>query len=463
MVIRSQPQPREAERAEEGPDRLFEAARRFDPAALGSIFDSSFAPVHRLLVALLGTEPEVVEAAAIATYRRVLERLSDTRTRRLRVDGWLCRMACLEAARRRSSDLDAAGAVGIGPRPYDPRRVRAALWAIPSDQREVIATRVLAGLDAARVAAAGGRSFNLVLNLQQRALRGIARDLRRHFGRGSELALDRGLDRVVAGATAQEVAAAEPELKDQLPLLEAAWAARTLLPQATDGALRERVRTAVLAEAAERRAGWVHSHQGIVPITVPSRNPLRTAGRVATGTLLAILAVVAGVAIAGFAVTSEPDSAVYPLRRVAENVLVFAHRSAPSRADLEVDLADQRLREADAMALSGKAALAVQAVHDRYVELSQAARALIDDSGAHDAGWRSARAKLVAEESAGLGQLEEQLTADGDAWAAQQVRQEFDAYQTQRKDIDQELGVSQQSVQTQATPAPPGSQPTAVP
>lgn len=448
---------------EEGPDRLVEAARRFDPAALGSIFDSSFAPVHRILAALLGNEPEAIEAAAVATYRRVLERLDDVRTRRLRVDAWLCRMACLEAARRRPADPGAGGAVGIGPRPYDPRRVRAALWALPADQREVIGTRVLAGFEAAQVAAAGGRSLSLVLNLEQRALRALARDLRRHFGRGSELALDRGLDRIVAGATAQEAAAAVPELGEQLPLLEAAWAARSLLPPQIDTVLRERVRSAVLAEAAERRAGWVHSHQGIFPITMPRRNPLRTAGRVATGTLLAILSVVAGVAIAGFAVTSEPDSAIYPLRRVAENVLVFAHRSAPSRADLEVDLADQRLREADAMALNGKAALAVQAVRDRYVELSQAARALIDDSGQHDAAWKSARDKLVADESAGLSQLEEQLTADGDAWAAQQVRQEFDAYQAQRKDIDQELGVSQQPVRTQATPAPPGSQPTAVP
>ena len=462
-MIRSQPATREVDRGEGGPDRLYEAASRYDPAALGRIFDSSFVAVHAVLSALL-REPEVVEHAAVATYHRVLDRLQDARTRQAGLEGWLTRMACLEAARHRASHVGMEAPAGIGARPYDPRRVRGALWALPGDQREVIATRVLGGFDSAQVAAAGGRSLQLVQNLQQRALRSLARDTRRNFGRGSELALDRGLDRVAAGASAQEAVAALPDLADQQPLLEAAWAARTLLPAGLDSGLRERVRSTLLAEAAERRATWVHAHQGIIPIAAPPRrHRLRMAGRLATGTLLAIVAAALGILVAGVAVTSEPDSAMYPLRRVAEDALVLAHRSAPSRAELEVDLADQRLREADAMALNGKAALAVQAVHDRYVELRQAARALIDDSGAHDSSWRAARAKLVSDETANLNQLEEQLTADGDGWAAQQVRQEQAAYEAERKDIDQELGVNTQAIQSPATPAPPGSQPTAIP
>lgn len=461
-MIRSQPAPREVDRGEGGPDRLYDAAGRYDPAALGRIFDGSFAPVHAVLSALL-REPEVVEHAAVATYRRVLDRLQDARTRPGALEGWLTRMACLEAARHRAARVDIEVPAGIGARPYDPRRVRAALWALPSDQREVVGARVLGGFDSAHVAAAGGRSLQLVQNLQQRALRSLAHDTRRNFSRGSEQALDRGLDRITAGASAQEAVAGVPDVADQQPLLEAAWAARTLLPAASDPGLRERVRSALLAEAAERRATWVHAHQGIVPVMAAPRHRLRTAGRLATGTLLAIVAVVLGVVVAGFAVTSEPDSTMYPLRRVAEDALVLAHRSAPSRAELEVDLADQRLREADAMALNGKAGLAAQAVHDRYVELRQAARALIDDSGPHDSSWRAARAKLVGDETATLNQLEEQLTADGDGWAAQQVRREAAAYEADRSTIDQELGVNAQPLQTPATPGPPGSQPTAIP
>jgi DNA-directed RNA polymerase specialized sigma24 family protein len=449
------------ERAEGGPDRLYEAASRFDPAALGRLFDSSFTSVHAVLSALLN-DPDAIEAAAVATYRRVVEHLQDARGR-VAIEGWLTRMACLEAAHQPAEQTGAAGAAAIGPRPYDPRRVRAALWALPNDQREVVGLRVLAGFDAAHVAASGGRSLGLILNLQQRALRNLARDTRRNFGRGAELLLDRGLDRIATGASPQEAVAAIPALRDQLPLLEAAWAARTLLPAAVDPGLRDRVRAALLAEAAEHRATWVHSHQGIAPVAAARRGGLRRAGRLATGTLLAILAAIAGFMIAGFAVTSEPDSPVYPLRRVAEDVLVFAHRSAPSRAELEVDLADQRLREADAMALNGKAGLAVQSVHDRYVELRQAARALIDDNGPHDSNWTSARAKLIADESVGLNQLEEQLTADGDGWAAQQVRSEVAAFQAERRNVDQELGVNPQPARTQASPAPPGSFPTAVP
>jgi DNA-directed RNA polymerase specialized sigma24 family protein len=460
VVIR-QPRTRELERAEGGPDRLYEAASRFDPAALGRLFDSSFASVHAVLSVLLH-EPEAIEAAAVATYERVVEHLQEARGR-IALEGWLTRMACLEAVRRRPEEGGGSATAVIGPRPYDPRRVRAALWALPNDQREIVGLRVLAGFDAAHVAASGGRSLSLILNLQQRALRGLAHDTRRSFGRGAELLLDRGLDRIATGASVQEVVAAIPALREQLPLLEAAWAARTLLPAAVDAGLRDRVRATLLAEASQHRATWVHSHQGIAPVAVARRGGLRRAGRLATGTLLAIGAVIAGFMIAGFAVTSEPDSPVYPLRRVAENVLVVAHRSAPSRAALEVDLADQRLREADAMALNGKAALAVQSVHDRYVELRQAARALIDDSAPHDSSWKAARSKLIADESVGLNQLEEQLTADGDAWAAQQVRSEVATFQAERRDFDQELGVNPQPVRTQASPAAPGSFPTAVP
>jgi len=461
VVIRSQPKPREVERGEGDSDRLYEAARRFDPAALGRIFDSSFDQVYAVLAALL-VDADAIESAALATYRRALARLADERGR-AGLEGWLTRMACVEAGRRRPADLGAPGAAGIGPRPYDPRRVRAALWALPADQREVAATRLLGGFEYAHVAAAGGRSLQLVLNVQLRALRGLARDIRRSVARGDELTLDQGVDRIVAGASTADVVAAVPKLQEYHSLLEAAWAVRTLLPRAADPALRERIRTSLLAEAAEHQTHWVNAHQGILPLAMLPHRRLRTAGRLATGTMLAIVAVILGTLIAGFAVTSEPDAAGYPLRRVAEDVLVFVHRSAPSRAELEVDLADQRLREADAMALSGKAALSVQAVHDRYVVLLQASRALIDDGDAHDATWRAARAKLLADESVSLAQLEEQLTADGDGWAAQQVRSEVASFQSERKNLDQELGYTPQPARTQATPAPPGSQATAVP
>ncbi|HEX6488490.1 MAG TPA: DUF5667 domain-containing protein [Candidatus Dormibacteraeota bacterium] len=463
-MISSQPsRPSAAERQGGDSERLLDAARQFDPAALGHIFDESFETIHGLLVGLLGDRP-AAEEAALATYERVLDRLSAERGRRAGLNGWLAHTACREAMRRRPVGLSAAVQPGMGPRPYDPRRVRGALWSLPADQREVVTLRALAGMDSAHVAAASGRSVGLVLSLQQRALRTLAGDQRRSsYPRGSETTLDRTLDRVTAGADPEAAVAAVADAQAQLPLVQAAHGVTTLRPGSADTAARARTRDALLGEATEKRAHWVHSHQGI-PIRplAPRRpfRPLRALGRLVGGTMILFLAVVIGVGLAAMAVTSEPDSPAYPLRRVAENALVLAHRDPVSRATLEVDLADQRLREAEAMALANKASLAVPAVHDRYVELLQASRALIDDSSAHDSSWRAARTKLIADESVSLQSLETQLEASGDSWAAAAIRSEVSSFQNERKYLDEELGVSPAQQQPQPSSA---GQTTAIP
>lgn len=188
-----------------------------------------------------------------------------------------------------------------------------------------------------------------------------------------------------------------------------------------------------------RRASYAAARPPAILGRRPLR-PFRAAGKLAGGIVLASVAVGVGVVVAAMAVTSEPDSATYSLRRVAEDALVMVHRNPVSRASLEVDLSDQRLREAEAMALQGHADLAVTAVHDHFVELRQAARALIDASAPSDASWRAARAKLGDAESDSLQTVETQLTLDGDGWAANQVKAEVGSFASERHFLDQELG-----------------------
>lgn len=459
-MIVDRPAVRDTATAPSGAERLEDAARRFDPEALRRLFDQSFTSVHGMLVALLG-DRTVAEEVAHKTYVRGLDHLRSDRGQRRGLHSWLARSAILEAARHEPA-LDAPA--GIGARPYDPRRVRTSFWRRPPDQREVLTLRLLAGLDSAQVAAAGGRSLALVRSLQERGLRALS-GAQRPAARASEQALDQALDRLLAGAAPDAVTAELPEAAAHASLLEVARALRTLLPDSPDLAAMERVRASVMSEAAEQRATWVHSHQGIAhrPASRRALRPARAIGSAAGLVMLAILGAVLGIVLAGMAVTSEPDSVAYPLRRLAEDGLVMAHRNPASRASLEVDLADQRLREAEAMALQGKAALAVQAVHDRYVELRQAARALIDSSGPHDAAWTAARRKFGADEVASLQQVETQLTADGDGWATQKVRDEVSSFQSDRRFLDQELGPVPGSTTAQPSEPQGPAQPTALP
>lgn len=446
-----------------GTQRFEQAARQFDPEALERLFDQSFTTVYGTLEALLG-DREAAETVAGRTYARALEYLRGERAGRQGLQSWLARTAVLEAARRAPAQQ---ALPGIGPRPYDSRRVRAALWRRPAEQREVLALRLLAGMDSAQVAAAGGRSLALVRSLQERGLRALAGG-QRTAGRTSEASLDQAIDRVVAGERLEAIATSLPAAAVYAPLLEMASAVRTLVPPAADSGARERVRDRMLAESPQRRATWVHSHQGMRsrPLDPRTFRPVRAFGRLAGGLGLAILGAILGVVLAGAAVTSEPDSLAYPLRRVAEDALVMAHRNPASRASLEVDLSDQRLREAEAMALQGKAGLAVQAVHDRFVELRQAARALIDAGAPQDPAWQAARRKLGADEVASLQQIEGQLTLHGDDWAAGQVRQEANSFQSDRRFLDQELGpvpgASGSSTTEPSQPLPSG-QPSALP
>jgi len=93
-------------------------------------------------------------------------------------------------------------------------------------------------------------------------------------------------------------------------------------------------------------------------IKAPAALPYRRVG------IAFALASVAGLAIAGsaFAAPSAlPDSAMYPIK-LGEESLQLALASSAQRPDLEIHLASERLHEAQAMAATGKPALAASSV-----------------------------------------------------------------------------------------------------
>lgn len=75
----------------------------------------------------------------------------------------------------------------------------------------------------------------------------------------------------------------------------------------------------------------------------------------------AALAALAAASCAFAAGSSLPDSPLYPLKNIEES-LRLALAPAPQRLDVEVSIASERLREAQAMASTGKPVLAVNSV-----------------------------------------------------------------------------------------------------
>ncbi len=413
------------------------AARQYDPGAVGHIFETTFDAVLATVLGLLGDRSDA-EAAAVRVYVRLLDRLQEPRARTVDMAAWLGEAAYREASRRRPHHHDEGVPAGAGDRPYDPRRVRSAFWALPDAQRVVLALRIVAGVPPAAIAAVVEGGQVAVLGHLERGLQTLAETGPAPLLDQNE-ALDTGIQDVISGREPQ-IALEGPPGAGLAPLLEAARAVRTLAPDTSDPLVRARVRGVLLSKAAERRALWVHAHQGLPPARhVPKTGfrPLRAAATVvAAGIALAL-----GVGAAGLAALSEPDSSLYGLKRAGENALVAVYSlDASGKAGLQVRLAQMRLREAEAMAQAGKPNLVLQAVRERYNTLRSASQVL--STASHDAGWRSARTRLLDEENVDLGTLEQQLTSAGYGDAAARVREEVQRFQADRRTLDVPLGVA---------------------
>ena len=266
--------------------------------------------------------------------------------------------------------------------------------------------------------------------------------------------LDRAIDKILAGENplgGRRATAAEAEARD---LAEAALMLRMLPTPDAGGEARMRTRSVFMAQAAQRRVAWVHNHELRVP--VPRRRQVRRHGFGGAVLLfvMAVVAVVLGVTTAALAGMSEPDSALYPLKRAGEEALFQLSPDNVSRADLQVQLAQQRMREAEAMAVRSKPELALEAVHDRYAALRAGAMELTSQP-VHDKRWSRTRDRLFDEEGKPSTPIEQALNRNSFGDAATAVKQEAEQFQKERADLDRALGKAQPSPASTATPVTP--------
>jgi hypothetical protein len=172
-----------------------------------------------------------------------------------------------------------------------------------------------------------------------------------------------------------------------------------------------------------------------------------------------LIAVTVGAVLAAGASFSGPDSSLYPVKRTGENILLAHARDPVSRSNLEVNLSEERLREAEAMAAAGRPDLALDMLSVRYSELRDAGNRLAADQ-VRDSRWRDARGRFLDEAAKPVAPLQRQLQQKGyPTWAAQAtaVAGDFAKY---LDGIKPKLGVKASSSGASPTaPSPPAPSP----
>jgi len=420
---------------------LVSRAQRYERDAVASLCDRSLEALYRMCLALAG-DPATAEQLAGEALRKALDGLTGFSGDSAAFHVWLLRLAASTAARRRPQ--------GTG--------TRQALAELTNFDYELVALRVLGEVDVDRLTPA--------LNAQAPSLRAwLVTALREVDGRsgtgwGPDLrSFDAAVDEVIEGADPAAAGAGLSAPSDAEALLRQVANLRALIGEPVDPPTATRLRTAMLATVAERRALWVYRNHGAA--TVPGiehrHYPTRTGTFIALG-IAALLAVVVGAVLAVLSSFAEPTSTFYPLKRLGESALVAIQVDPVDRAQLEVNLAETRDREAEDMAARGDGDATVTAVSDRYQLLTAAGRDLLSVS-VHDTRWRSARQRLFDKSDISMTSIERDLDATGQARSRQDVQTLAANFDQGRRPVETQLGrtapaPSQNSTPPPATPPP---------
>jgi DNA-directed RNA polymerase specialized sigma24 family protein len=420
---------------------LVSRAQRYERDAVASLCDRSLEALYRVCLALTGDQAAAEQLAGGALLK-ALDGLAGFSGDSAAFHVWLLRLAAGAAAKRRPQ--------GTG--------TRGAMAALSNFDYELLALRILGEIDVDHLTPA--------LNAQAPSLRAwLVTALREVDGRsgtgwGPDLrAFDAAVDQVIEGADPEVLAADLSTPHDAKVLLQQVANLRGLVGDPIDPAIATRLRTTMLAATAEQRALWVYRHHGTA--TVPGiehrHYPSRTGTFVALG-IAAVLAVVVGAVLAVLSSFAGPTSSFYAVKRTGESALVAIQLDPVDRAQLEINLAETREREAEDMAARGNGDQTVAALDERYRLLSAAGRDLLSVS-VHDTRWRNARQRLFQKSDIQMTAIGRDLDATGQTRSKQDVLRLAANFDVSRKPLETELGrttaaPSQDSTPPPATPAP---------
>ena len=417
---------------------LVSRAQRYEREALATLFDRSVHALYDVCLALTG-DPTEAESVAAAALRRALDGLPNFDGASAAFHVWLLRLAAGTAARRRPA---AEG-------------VRVAMTRLSHFDYELVALRLLGDVDIDHLAPA--------LNAEPASLRAwLVSALREVDGRsgtgwGHDLrAFDGAVSEVIGGADPERAATRASAPSDSEALLQVVASIRGLAGGALPPPVATRLRTNVLAAAAERRALWVYRHHSTATVPgIEKRRYSSKAGTVVALSIAGVLAIVVGSVMAVLSSFAGPTSALYPLKLAGESTLVRVNMDRINRAQLEIKLAQTREREAEDMAARGEGDLTVEAL-DRRFALLRAAGGDLSAVQIHDQRWKTARDRLFSESDATVTEIERELEATGQTRSKAEVDQLAVSYATDRKALQAELAPAAQPV----VPAPPPASPT---
>ncbi|HEX4211799.1 MAG TPA: DUF5667 domain-containing protein [Candidatus Dormibacteraeota bacterium] len=397
---------------------LVKRAQRYEREALEELFDRNVGRVYALCFAL-GGGANRAETLAAQAFLRALDRIGTSKGDARAFDGLVLRLA--------------AQLAGKGEAPQD--LLRARYQELSLHDQEVVALRLLADMESDRIVQVCHRSVGEVRRDLVRSLRHLGNHASHPLGANLR-AFDDALERVIEGSDPEREGARLSAPPDAARLLDTARVVTSLPREPLGPHARARLRSRFLAEAAERRAVWVHRNR-TAPL-VPGIELRRGPNRISTTAALAIacvLAVVVGSTIAIFAMFSNPDSPVYPVKRFAEDALLFVNRDPTHRAGFELELAATRDREAEDMAVDGKGDLAVQAMKVRYEMLTNAGYDLAA-AGDRDATWQKDRKQFDTQSSQSTVLIQQDLKGNQDREAATEVQALSQQYQQTKKAIN---------------------------
>ncbi|MGI8563787.1 MAG: DUF5667 domain-containing protein [Candidatus Dormibacter sp.] len=239
---------------------------------------------------------------------------------------------------------------------------------------------------------------------------------------------DRAVDAVVRDGDPGRAEANLAVPPDSAALLDTVVAIRRLA-EAANGAELGGLRRELLAEAMNRRVQWVQRNQVAPQVPgAPTRRPRRLrAGNLALLSVVLMITLGGALFLALVSAFADPDSSLYPFKRLGESMLLVVPAGQASHIDLELKLAQLREREAEDMAASKHGDLALKAERDRLDLLRAAARDLAN-SPQRDARWRAERDQLLQSGTPGSGGLERQLQSSGLDKSAADARALDDAW-----------------------------------